>query len=96
LISLSMEQVCSKFRETFLRYSYNHVNTFLAGNFLAPAETLSYRAFRTVIEIDLLGTFNTTRACFPYLKRSKGCVINVSATLHYQSTLYQVNIGNIV
>jgi len=60
-----------------------------AGNFLAPAETLSYRAFRTVIEIDLLGTYNTTKACFPYLKRSKGCVINVSATLHYQSTLYQ-------
>ncbi|CAG8455259.1 16624_t:CDS:2 [Funneliformis mosseae] len=60
-----------------------------AGNFLAAAETLSYRAFRTVIEIDLLGTYNTTKACFPYLKKSKGCIINVSANLHYQSTLYQ-------
>jgi NAD(P)-dependent dehydrogenase (short-subunit alcohol dehydrogenase family) len=68
---------------------------FLAGNFLAPVETLSYRAFRTVIEIDLLGTYNTTKACFPYLKKSKGCVINVSATLHYQSTLYQVILLNI-
>ncbi|RIA95914.1 2,4-dienoyl-CoA reductase [Glomus cerebriforme] len=64
-----------------------------AGNFLAPAETLSYRAFRTVIEIDLLGTYNTTKACFPYLKRSKGCIINVSATLHYQSTLYQSHVS---
>ncbi|CAI2179831.1 14891_t:CDS:2 [Funneliformis geosporum] len=64
-----------------------------AGNFLAPAETLSYRAFRTVIEIDLLGTYNTTKACFPYLKKSKGCIINVSATLHYQSTLYQSHVS---
>lgn len=29
-----------------------------AGNFLAPFEGLSYNAFRTVIEIDTLGTFN--------------------------------------
>lgn len=29
-----------------------------AGNFLAPIEHLSYRAFKTVIDIDLLGTFN--------------------------------------
>jgi 2,4-dienoyl-CoA reductase [(3E)-enoyl-CoA-producing], peroxisomal len=61
---------------------------------LAPVETLSYRAFRTVIEIDLLGTYNTAKACFPYLKKSKGCIINVSATLHYQSTLYQVILLN--
>ncbi|KAF0519165.1 2,4-dienoyl-CoA reductase [Gigaspora margarita] len=60
-----------------------------AGNFLSAIETLSYRAFRTVIEIDLIGTFNTSKACFPHLKKSKGVVINVSANLHYQATLYQ-------
>ncbi|CAB4384346.1 unnamed protein product [Rhizophagus irregularis] len=64
-----------------------------AGNFLAPVETLSYRGFRTVIEIDLLGTYNTTKACFPYLKKSRGCVINVSAILHYQSTIYQSHVS---
>ncbi|CAG8458749.1 1507_t:CDS:2 [Acaulospora colombiana] len=58
-----------------------------AGNFLSPVETLSYRGFRTVIEIDLLGTYNTTRAAFPYLKESKGVVINVSANLHYQGMI---------
>ncbi|CAG8752956.1 3496_t:CDS:2 [Dentiscutata erythropus] len=56
-----------------------------AGNFLASAEKLSYRAFRTVVEIDLIGTFNASKACFPHLKKSKGVVINVSANLHYQA-----------
>ncbi|CAG8837141.1 11809_t:CDS:1, partial [Racocetra persica] len=54
------------------------------GTFLAPIESLSYRGFRTVIEIDLIGTFNACKACFPHLKKSKGVVINVSANLHYQ------------
>ena len=33
-----------------------------AGNFLAPAAGLSPNGFRTVVEIDLVGTFNTARA----------------------------------
>ncbi|CAG8717686.1 3876_t:CDS:2 [Gigaspora margarita] len=61
-----------------------------AGNFLSAIETLSYRAFRTVIEIDLIGTFNTSKACFPHLKKSKGVVINVSANLHYQGMFYHM------
>ncbi|CAG8485587.1 8189_t:CDS:10 [Ambispora leptoticha] len=64
-----------------------------AGNFLAPAELLSYNAFRTVVEIDLLGTFNVSKACFPYLKKSKGSIINVSTTLHYTATLFQVHVS---
>lgn len=64
-----------------------------AGNFLSPVETLSYRGFRTVVEIDLLGTFNTSKAAFPYLKKSKGVVINVTANLHYQATLYQPHVS---
>jgi NAD(P)-dependent dehydrogenase (short-subunit alcohol dehydrogenase family) len=35
-----------------------------AGNFLAPAESMSSKGFRTVIDIDLLGSFNTARAAF--------------------------------
>jgi peroxisomal 2,4-dienoyl-CoA reductase len=61
-----------------------------AGNFLAPVESLSYRAFKTVIEIDLLGTFNTIKACLDPLKASKGCVINISATLQYTGIPLQV------
>ncbi|KAI9032877.1 hypothetical protein CLU79DRAFT_728458 [Phycomyces nitens] len=65
-----------------------------AGNFLAPFDNLSYNAFRTVIEIDLLGTFNLTKAALPHLKASKGTIINVSATLYYTGTPFQQHAGS--
>ena len=62
-----------------------------AGNFLSPAEELSVNGFRTVMEIDAIGTFNMSRAAFPALAKSgDGRVINISATLHYGATWYQV------
>ncbi|KAI8852414.1 hypothetical protein BC829DRAFT_385066 [Chytridium lagenaria] len=62
-----------------------------AGNFLAPAEKLSPNAFRTVVEIDLIGTFNTCKAALPYLKETKGSIINVTATLQYTGTPLMVH-----
>lgn len=35
-----------------------------AGNFLCPASALSFNAFRTVMEIDTMGTFNTSKVVF--------------------------------
>src|SRR5262245_696364 len=35
-----------------------------AGNFLAPAAQLSYNGFKTVLDIDAMGTFNVSRAAF--------------------------------
>lgn len=35
------------------------------------------------MDIDLVGTFNVTRAAFEHLRASRGKVINVSATLQY-------------
>ncbi|GAB5590627.1 peroxisomal 2 4-dienoyl-CoA reductase sps19 [Umbelopsis nana] len=64
-----------------------------AGNFLSPFENLSYNAFRTVIEIDLIGTFNLTKAALPHLKATKGSIINVTATLSYTGTLMQSHAG---
>ena len=63
-----------------------------AGNFLAPAAALSPNGFKTVIDIDLLGTFNTTKAAFEALSHSKdGLVLNISATLHYHGTPLQIH-----
>jgi peroxisomal 2,4-dienoyl-CoA reductase len=62
-----------------------------AGNFLAPAAELSYEAFRTVIEIDTLGTFNMCKAAYPVLERRGGSILNVSATLHYRGTAMQTH-----
>ncbi|KNE57668.1 hypothetical protein AMAG_04529 [Allomyces macrogynus ATCC 38327] len=63
-----------------------------AGNFLSPVEHLSYRAFKTVVEIDLLGTFNTIKACLEPLKASgNGVIINVTAALQYSGSPLQVH-----
>lgn len=63
-----------------------------AGNFLCPTAALSPKGFRTVVEIDLLGTFNATKAAFEPLCASKnGLVLNISATLHYHGTPLQVH-----
>lgn len=61
-----------------------------AGNFLAPAATLSPKGYRTVVEIDLLGSFNACRAAFESLRAADDAMIlNISATLHYHGTPLQ-------
>ena len=63
-----------------------------AGNFLSPAEQLSSNGFRTVLEIDALGTFNASRAAFEALRASgDACIINISMTLHYGATWWQAH-----
>ncbi|KAI8149653.1 hypothetical protein BJV82DRAFT_588750 [Fennellomyces sp. T-0311] len=64
-----------------------------AGNFLASLQNLSYNAFRTVIEIDLLGTFNLTKAAVEHIKASKGSIINITMTNHYKGTAFQSHAG---
>jgi peroxisomal 2,4-dienoyl-CoA reductase len=61
-----------------------------AGNFVALAENLSPNGFGTVVDIDLKGTFNVSRAAFPYLKATgRGAVLNISATLQLLGTIGQ-------
>ncbi len=63
-----------------------------AGNFLAPAAALSPNGFRTVIDIDLNGSFNAARAAFPALRDAgNGLIVNVTATLHYHGTPLQIH-----
>ena len=51
-----------------------------AGNFPAPALGISANGFKAVVDIDLLGTFNTCRAAFEHLNRPGASIINISAT----------------
>ena len=63
-----------------------------AGNFLAPAAALSPNGFRTVVDIDLHGTFNASRAAFEALQKTgDGLILNISATLHYHGTPLQIH-----
>ena len=64
-----------------------------AGNFLCAAEQLSTNGFGTVLDIDTKGTFNVCRAAFEQLKRSKGQILNISATLHYLATPMQIHVS---
>lgn len=52
-----------------------------AGNFLAPAETLSPNGWRAVVGIVLDGTFFMSRAAFPWLRRSpRAAIVNLVAS----------------
>ena len=50
-----------------------------AGNFPATVNGMSSNAFRSIIEIDLLGTFHVMKACFQYLRKPGASIINISA-----------------
>ena len=64
-----------------------------AGNFLCKAEELSANGFGTVVDIDLKGTFNVCRAAFDQLKKNRGQILNISATLHYLGTPMQLHVS---
>ena len=50
-----------------------------AGNFVAPALGMSANAFKAVVDIDLLGTFNVFRACHAYLRKPGASLIAITA-----------------
>lgn len=49
-----------------------------AGNFPAPVDGISPNGFKTVVDIDLLGTYNTIKACAPHLNRPSS-ILSISA-----------------
>jgi NAD(P)-dependent dehydrogenase (short-subunit alcohol dehydrogenase family) len=64
-----------------------------AGNFLAPAASLSANGFRAVIDIDLCGTFNASRAAFEHLSKRQGCIVSITATQAEVPTPLQCHAG---
>ncbi|HTK68129.1 MAG TPA: SDR family oxidoreductase [Pseudonocardia sp.] len=64
-----------------------------AGNFLAPAESISSNGFKTVLEIDLLGSFHAAHAAFEQLRQSRGSILFVSAGQSEQPFIAQAHVG---
>lgn len=62
-----------------------------AGNFLAPAVKLSANAFKTVIDIDLLGTFNVFRASFAHLRKPGASLIAITAGQAVRPIAFQIH-----
>ncbi|MEE2733408.1 MAG: SDR family oxidoreductase [Pseudomonadota bacterium] len=58
---------------------YDIVVAGAAGNFIAPAASLSANGFGAVIDIDLKGTFNTFRACSDHFAAADVSLIAISA-----------------
>ena len=63
-----------------------------AGNFPAPALGMSANGFKSVVDIDLLGTFNTCRAAFEHLRRPGASIINISAMQAFLPMALQVHV----
>ena len=64
-----------------------------AGNFPAPVVGMSANGFKAVIDIDLLGTFNTVRAAHEHLRKPGASVIAISASFAFQPTAMQAHVG---
>ncbi|XP_062168639.1 peroxisomal 2,4-dienoyl-CoA reductase [(3E)-enoyl-CoA-producing] isoform X2 [Alnus glutinosa] len=72
-----------------------------AGNFLVSAEDLSPNGFRTVMDIDSVGTFTMCHEALKYLKKGGpgrsssggGTILSISATLHYTAAWYQIHVS---
>jgi NAD(P)-dependent dehydrogenase (short-subunit alcohol dehydrogenase family) len=64
-----------------------------AGNFLCRAEDMSPNGFKTVVEIDLIGSFNASRAAFAQLKETKGTILFISAGMGHMPYAFQLHVG---
>lgn len=69
----AMEQVVERFGKMDI------VISGVAGNFLAPVLGMSANAFRTVVDIDLNGTFNVFRGCHDLLNTPGASLIAITA-----------------
>ena len=63
-----------------------------AGNFPAPALGISPNGFKSVVDIDLLGTFHVLRSAYPYLSKPGASIVNISAPQAYIPMEFQMHV----
>jgi len=64
-----------------------------AGNFLCLAKDMSLNGFKTVVDIDLIGTFNTAKAAYGQLCETGGSLLMISAAQAFMPFAYQAHAG---
>jgi len=62
-----------------------------AGNFLCSANRMSANGFKSVVDIDLLGTFHVMRQAFEHLRKPGAAVINITAPQSSVAMRYQAH-----
>jgi NAD(P)-dependent dehydrogenase (short-subunit alcohol dehydrogenase family) len=63
-----------------------------AGNFVAPALGMSSNGFRTVVDIDLNGTFNVFRGAYDLLRRPGAALIAITAGQAARPAMLQAHV----
>ncbi|BAX91616.1 SDR family oxidoreductase [Mycobacterium shigaense] len=64
-----------------------------AGNFPIPISELSANGFKAVVDIDLLGTFNVSKAAYDlWLRDHGGAIVNISAAIQYRGMALQAHV----
>jgi peroxisomal 2,4-dienoyl-CoA reductase len=65
-----------------------------AGNFPAPLTKISPNGFKAVVDIDLLGTYNVSKAAFDaWLGEHGGSVVNISAPFELKGAAMQAHVA---
>lgn len=64
-----------------------------AGNFPALATQMSSNAFRSVIEIDLLGSYHVAREAFPHMKTPGSSLTHISAPQAFLASQLQSHVS---
>jgi NAD(P)-dependent dehydrogenase (short-subunit alcohol dehydrogenase family) len=64
-----------------------------AGNFPCPAEQISPNGFKSVVDIDLIGTFHACRAAFEQLQETRGNILFISAGQSFMPYAFQAHVG---
>lgn len=86
----AIESAVQKTRDTF-----GEIDLLLcaaAGNFPAPVASMPPNGFKAVIDIDVIGTFNTCRAAYPHLRRPGASIISISAAHAFTPIAYQAHV----
>lgn len=86
----SVEEALAKAVATFGKLDI--VISGAAGNFVAPALGMSANGFRTVVDIDLNGTFNVFRACYEHLNRPGASLIAITAGQAVNASMLQAHV----
>jgi peroxisomal 2,4-dienoyl-CoA reductase len=65
-----------------------------AGNFPAPITSISPNGFKAVVDIDLLGTYNASKAVFDaWMGEHGGNIVNISAPFELRGVAMQAHVA---